>query len=144
MLEFSVEQANALGNWSWGTNAVGLIIGGLLSDHFRVRKPFMLVGGIGGAVAIYFYLTQAGLHPNFTTLAIILCAQSMFVGFAYVSWMASFTETVEARNPALTATGLALWGWLLRLPGAACLVAPPLVVKSADTATRAPPSPPPS
>jgi hypothetical protein len=29
--------------------------------------------------------------------------------------MASFTETVEARNPALTATGLAIWGWIIRV-----------------------------
>jgi hypothetical protein len=28
--------------------------------------------------------------------------------------MASFTETVEKRNPALTATGLAVWGWIIR------------------------------
>ncbi len=31
---------------------------------------------------------------------------------AYTPWMASFTEIVEARNPALTATGLAIWGWI--------------------------------
>jgi len=81
MFQFSVEQANALGNWSWGANAVALIVGGLLSDHFRVRKPFMLVGGIGCAVAIYLYLTQAGQHPSFTKLALILCAQSIFGGW---------------------------------------------------------------
>jgi len=138
MFQFSVEQANALGNWSWGTNAVALTVGGRLSDHFRVRKPFMLVGAIGGAVTIYLYLIQAGQHPSFTTLAIILCAQSIFVGFAYVSWMASFTETVEARNPALTATGLAVWGWLLRLVVTACFIALPLVVKSVDTLLAAP------
>ena len=34
---------------------------------------------------------------------------------AYSPWMASFTETVEARNPALTATGLAIWGWIVRV-----------------------------
>ena len=34
---------------------------------------------------------------------------------AYVAWMASFTETVEKHNPAATATGLAIWGWILRL-----------------------------
>jgi MFS family permease len=139
MFQFSVEQANALGNWSWGANAVALIVGGLLSDHFRVRKPFMLIGGIGSAVTIYLYLVQAGQHPGFTTLAIILCAQSIFGGLAYVSWMASFTETVEARNPALTATGLAVWGWLLRLVVTACFIALPLVVKSADTLLAAPP-----
>ena len=33
MFQFSVEQANALGNWSWATNAVALIVAGLLSYH---------------------------------------------------------------------------------------------------------------
>ena len=138
MFQFPVEEANALGNWSWGANAAALIVGGLLSDHFRVRKPFMLIGGIGSAVTIYLYLIQAGQHPGFTTLAFILCAQSIFGGFAYVAWMASFTETVEARNPALTATGLAVWGWLIRLVVTACFIALPLVVKSMDTLVAAP------
>jgi hypothetical protein len=38
-----------------------------------------------------------------------------FLGVAYTPWMASFTETVEHRNPAATATGLAIWGWLIRV-----------------------------
>jgi hypothetical protein len=29
--------------------------------------------------------------------------------------MASFTETVEDHNPALIATGLAIWGWIIRI-----------------------------
>ena len=29
--------------------------------------------------------------------------------------MAAFTETVEKHNPAATATGLAVWGWILRI-----------------------------
>ena len=37
------------------------------------------------------------------------------VGLVYAPWMASFTETVEPRNPALTATGLAIWGWIIRV-----------------------------
>jgi hypothetical protein len=42
--------------------------------------------------------------------------------------MASFTETVERRNPALTATGLAVWGWILRLIVAASfLILPHLI-----------------
>ena len=40
---------------------------------------------------------------------------SFALGVAYTPWMASFTETVEARNPALTATGLAIWGWIVRV-----------------------------
>ena len=61
------------------------------------------------------YLMQAGHHPSYYTLAIILALLSFFLGIAYTPWMASFTETVEARNPALTATGLAIWGWIIRV-----------------------------
>jgi hypothetical protein len=44
--------------------------------------------------------------------------------------MASFTETVERRNPALTATGLAVWGWLLRIVVAVLFLILPHVVNS--------------
>jgi hypothetical protein len=60
------------------------------------------------------------------------------MGFAYVTWMASFTETVEAHNPALTATGLAIWGWLVRLVVTACFLCLPLVVKSVTPLIEAP------
>ena len=136
---FTVAQANALANWSWAANAVALIAAGLLSDRLRVRKPFMLVGGIGGGIVIYLWLTQAGLHPGFGTLVLLSCAQSILVGFAYTTWMASFTETVEARNPALTATGLAVWGWLLRLVVTACFLALPHVVNTVTPLIEAPP-----
>src|SRR5215469_565608 len=48
--QFSVTQANALANWTWGSNAIALIVAGVNSDRLRARKPFMLAGGIGGAV----------------------------------------------------------------------------------------------
>ncbi len=38
-----------------------------------------------------------------------------FLGVAYTPWMASYTETVEHRNPAAIATGLAIWGWIIRV-----------------------------
>ena len=44
--------------------------------------------------------------------------------------MASFTETVEARNPALTATGLAIWGWIQRVVVFASFLIIPAVVSS--------------
>jgi hypothetical protein len=60
------------------------------------------------------------------------------MGCAYVTWMASFTETVEAHNPALTATGLAIWGWLVRLVVTACFLSLPAVVKSVTPLIEAP------
>jgi MFS family permease len=112
---FTIKNANGLGNWEWGFNVLAVIGIGIISDRFRVRKPFMVIGGIIGAIATVLYLEQAGHHPSYYTLALILALLSIGLGIAYTPWMASFTETVEARNPALIATGLAIWGWILRI-----------------------------
>jgi ACS family D-galactonate transporter-like MFS transporter len=112
---FSVKDANGLGNWNWGFNVIGVILIGFISDRFRVRKPFMVIGGVVAAVMTIVYLEQAGHHPSYYTLAIILALLAFGLGVAYTPWMASYTETVEARNPALTATGLAIWGWIIRI-----------------------------
>jgi MFS transporter, ACS family, D-galactonate transporter len=66
-------------------------------------------------VMTVIYLEQAGHHPGYYTLAIMLAVLAFGLGIAYTPWMASYTETVEARNPALTATGLAIWGWIIRV-----------------------------
>jgi hypothetical protein len=76
------------------------------------------------------YLEQAGHHPGYYTLAIILAALALGLGIAYTPWMASFTETVEARNPALTATGLAIWGWIIRVVVFASFLLIPVVINS--------------
>jgi hypothetical protein len=44
--------------------------------------------------------------------------------------MASFTETVEKHNPALIATGLAVWGWIIRAVIAISIFILPSVVGS--------------
>jgi MFS family permease len=112
---FSVHEGNALGNWNWGFNVIAVIAFGFISDKLRVRKPLMLIGGIGAAIMIIVYLNQIGHKVTYYDMAVILAALAFCLGVAYVPWMASFTETVEARNPALTATGLAIWGWIIRM-----------------------------
>jgi MFS family permease len=114
---FSLKQANNLGYWCWAFNAGAVILVGMTSDRFRVRKPFMVVGGVGAAVMLVLFLLQSkvGAHPHFATIAAILAIMLFFLGVAYTPWMASFTETVEHRNPAAVATGLAIWGWIIRV-----------------------------
>jgi hypothetical protein len=112
---FSVKDGNGLGNWNWGFNVIAVLLVGIISDRFRVRKPFMVIGGVIAAVMVVVYLEQAGHHPSYYTVAIMLALLSLGLGIAFAPWMASFTETVEARNPALTATGLAIWGWIQRI-----------------------------
>ena len=127
---FSVKDANGLGNWNWGFNVIAVILIGVISDRFRVRKPFMVIGGVVAAVMTVVYLEQAGHHPSYYTLAIILAVGSFFLGVAYCPWMASYTETVEARNPALTATGLAIWGWIIRVTIFVAFLIVPAVINS--------------
>ncbi len=132
---FTPARANSLLNWSWAANAVALIVAGRWSDALRVRKPFMLVGGLGAAAMIVVFLglgrSGAGA-PSFAIMALIGGGISVLMGGAYATWMASFTEMIEAHNPALTATGLAIWGWLLRLVVTGSFLALPHVV---DTVT---------
>ncbi len=127
---FSVKDANGLGNWNWGFNVIAVILIGVISDRFRVRKPFMVIGGVVAAVTTVLYLLQAGRHPSYYTLAILLAVGSFFLGVAYAPWMASYTETVEARNPALTATGLAIWGWIIRVTVFISFLIIPVVITS--------------
>jgi MFS family permease len=117
IFSYSLNEANHLGYFAWGFNAGGVILIGIASDRLRVRKPFMIVGGVGAAVTLVFFLLQSkqGAHPSFTLIATLLAIMLFFLGVAYTPWMASFTETVEHYNPAATATGLAIWGWIIRI-----------------------------
>ncbi len=127
---FSVKDANGLGNWNWGFNAIAVILIGIISDRFRVRKPFMVIGGVVAAVMTVVYLEQAGHHPSYYTLAIILAVLSLGLGVAYTPWMASYTETVEDRNPALIATGLAIWAWIVRVVVFISFLIIPVIINS--------------
>ena len=127
---FSLKNANGLGNWNWGFNVIAVILVGFISDRFRVRKPFMVIGGVLAAVMTVIYLEQAGHHPGYYSLALMLALLSLGLGIAYTPWMASYTETVEARNPALIATGLAIWGWIIRVVVFVAYLCLPLVINS--------------
>ena len=131
---FSQSKANALGNWNWTFNAIGLLVVGFLSDRMRVRKPFMLVGALGAIVFTLMFLSRA-THPNtsYSTFVWLLVGLSLSLGVAYAPWMASFTETVERRNPALAATGLAVWGLVIRLVIAVSVFIVPHIVNTVTT-----------
>jgi MFS family permease len=129
---FSLNEANNLGYYAWSFNAVAVILVGVLSDRVRVRKPFMVIGGVGAAVMIVLFLEQSkvGAHPSFGTIAALLAIMLFFLGGAYTPWMASFTETVEDKNPAAIAAGLAIWGWVIRIIIFASFLFLPIVINA--------------
>jgi hypothetical protein len=126
---FTLSSANSLGNWFWAFDAVALIVIGIISDRIGVRKPFMVLGAIGAIVATIIFL-NLGASTTFASFAIVVSFIAVFLAIAYAPWMASFTETVEKHNPALTATGLAVWGWIIRAVIAISFIIMPSVVSS--------------
>lgn len=130
----STADANGINTWYWGFDAVFLILVGLLSDRLRVRKPFMVVGAVGALVMTLLMFHQVS-HPHTGYYSNVLVAALLGVTIAcvYTPWMASYTEQVEAHNPALSATGLAVWGWILRLVVAASFIVLPQVITTSTT-----------
>jgi MFS family permease len=126
---FSLSTANSIGDWFWAFDAGGLIIFGIISDRLRVRKPFMVLGAVGAIAATIVFL-NLGANTGYSTFAAVISVQAVFLGIAYAPWMASFTETVERHNPALIATGLAVWGWIIRAVIAISILILPSVIGS--------------
>jgi MFS family permease len=131
---YSEARANNLANWYWVANAIGLLVAGLFSDRLRVRKPLMVAGTVLSLVAAAIF-ASAATNPDtsYHTFAWVFVLGAVGGGTAYVAWMAAFTETVEKVNPAATATGLAVWGWILRLVVTASFALLPAVVPATTT-----------
>jgi MFS family permease len=132
-LNLTTSDANYLNVWYWGADAVALIVFGVLSDKLRVRKPLMLVGAAGSIVMLILFLRQADYpYTSFSTLITLEVLLAAFISLTYAPWMAAYTEMVEAKNPALVGTGLALWGWILRLTVGLSFIFLPLVVNAVN------------
>ena len=126
---FSLSTANSIGNWFWAFDAAALIVVGIISDRVGVRKPFMVLGAVGAIVMTIVFL-NLGAGTTYATFAVVISFLAVFLAIAYAPWMASYTETVEKHNPALTATGLAVWGWIIRAVIAISFLIMPAVVTS--------------
>lgn len=113
---FSQDQANGILNWYWGVEVATLIVVGFVSDRLLVRKPLAMIGGIGYAATTLGLIIVTGRPgTGYNQLVLLAAFFGFFGGLAFLPWMAAFTETVERISPALTATGLAIWGWIIRV-----------------------------
>jgi len=130
---YTPARANSLANWYWISNAIALVATGLLSDCLKVRKPFMIVGALISATGVAIFAARATQPTtSYYTFALLLIVIAAGSGLAYCGWMAAFTETVEKRNCAATATGLAVWGWTIRMVVTLSLIGLTLAVSAAN------------
>ncbi len=125
----STPDANGINVWLAASLSAGLVLAGVLSDWARVRKPFMLVGAICAIVMMWFMIEQTKHpHTGYYANVIVIVLLAVSISLAYAPWMANYTEQVEAHNPALTASGLAIWGWILRITVALSFLVLPYVI----------------
>ncbi len=133
VFSLTLANANGLNRWYFLPDAIGLVLFGFLSDRLRVRKPFMVINTAAYLGFVLWFATLAHHpHTSYYTLAILMACLGFSGSGAYSAWMAHYTESVEAKNPALAATGLAVWGWMLRIIVAASFLVIPHVVSSTN------------
>ena len=130
---FSLSEANGVAAWGWLADAVLCIGLGLLSDRLRIRKPFIMIAGILMEVAIGLFIVMTGGHQSFAVVALAMGFLAGTLGAIASTWLAAFTETIEDINPAVTATSLAISGWMTRLFAGIAFIILPHVVTSVDT-----------
>ncbi len=127
-------QANGINVWLAAFLSIGLVLAGVLSDWAKVRKPFMLVGAICAMVMMLFLIHQTDEpHVGYYSNVLVIVLLAVSISFAYAPWMANYTEQVESHNPALTASGLAVWGWILRITVALSFLVLPYVITTSTT-----------
>ena len=125
----STPQANGINVWLAAFLSGGLVVAGFLSDLARVRKPFMLFGAVASMVMLGFLIVQTGRpHTGYYANVLVIVLLAVSISIAYAPWMANYTEQVESHNPALTASGLAVWGWILRITVALSFLVLPYVI----------------
>ncbi len=125
----STADANGINVWLAAFLSGALVVAGALSDLIRVRKPFMLVGAICGIIMLWFLIMQTDHpHTGYYSNVLVIVLLAISIATAYAPWMANYTEQVESHNPALTASGLAVWGWILRITVALSFLVLPHVI----------------
>src|SRR5579875_359676 len=127
--------ANGIKVWFAACNAGAVVVTGIISDALHVRKPFMLIGTAGAIAMTIILLSRTSFpHTGYYTHVIIVSLLGASIGIAYTPWLAAFTERIEDRHPALVATGLGLWGWILRMVVAVSFLVIPYVITTATIA----------
>jgi len=130
----STPLANAINVWYAAVLSGALVFFGVLSDRVRVRKPFMIIGAAATIVMMIFLILQIDdTHVGYYSNVMIMALLGITIGCAYAPWMANYTEQIESHNPALTATGLAIWGWTLRIVVAVSFLVLPRVITTSTT-----------
>lgn len=130
----STPEANGINVWYAAVLSGALLFFGMASDLARVRKPFMALGVVATIVMMFFLILQIDdPHVGYYSNVLVMVLLAVAIGCTYAPWMAAYTEQVESHNPALTASGLSIFGWTLRMVVAISFLVLPQVITTSTT-----------
>jgi len=130
----STPDADGINVWYAAFLSAALVLFGIISDRLRVRKPLMLVGAVGAIVMMILVILQISHpHTGYYSNVLLMVLLATAIGCAYCPWMAAYTEQIESHNPALAASGLAVWGWILRIVVAVSFLVLPRIITTSTT-----------
>ena len=89
----------------------------------------MLVGAICAIVMTgILHRADGPPHTGYYSNVLVVVLLAVSIAIAYAPWMANYTEAGRVPQPALTASGLAVWGWILRIVVALSFLVLPRVI----------------
>ncbi|NRQ39601.1 MFS transporter [Nonomuraea sp. NN258] len=126
---FKMDTAAANGVVTLGVvlNALAVIAVGRVSDRLRLRKPFTAAGTVLTVVTLAYYISLIGGGASATHVTIVYALLFLFMGVAYVPWMANFSENAEDVDARLQGAALGIWGMVVRVMIVVLLPVAPLV-----------------
>ncbi|MFI6292747.1 MFS transporter [Nonomuraea sp. NPDC050790] len=127
---FGMETAAANGVVAVGIllNALAVVVVGRVSDRLQTRKPFTAVGTVLTIAALGYYVSLIGSGASATRITVVYALMFLFMGVAYVPWMANFSEDAEDVESRLQGAALGIWGMVVRVMIVVLLIVSPQVV----------------
>lgn len=111
-------------------NALAVVVVGRMSDRLRLRKPFTAAGTVLTAGALVYFIALIGPGVPIAHVTFVYALLFMFMGVAYVPWMANFSENAEDVEARLQGSALGIWGMVVRVMIVVMLVVSPRVVEA--------------
>ncbi|MFG1707750.1 MFS transporter [Nonomuraea sp. M3C6] len=111
-------------------NALAVVVVGRLSDRLQLRKPFTAVGTVLTVAALAYFIAMVGPGVSAAQVTVVYALLFLFMGIAYVPWMANFSENAEDVESRLQGSALGIWGMVVRVMIVVLLVVSPPVVEA--------------
>ncbi|SDM22906.1 MFS transporter [Nonomuraea jiangxiensis] len=111
-------------------NALAVVVVGRLSDRLQLRKPFIAAGTVLTAVTLAHFISLVGPEVSTMRVTVVYALLFLFMGVAYVPWMASFSEDAEDVESRLQGSALGIWGMVVRVMIVVLLLVSPPVVEA--------------